>query len=223
VGLLFFIAIACIYLELHLMTGALGLVSAFCFILFFWSKWLGGTAGTLEILLFIFGLFGLAMEIFVMPGVGVFGLTGVLSLVASLVMASQTFSMLDEEHGIEDATRTMGMLGGSIIAVAVVAMTISRYLPQIPFLKHMVLTPPGSLGGDASQPRLRPDSLSGGGALVGRHGTASTLLRPAGKAEIDGRVVDVVSDGGMIAAGSLIEVVHASQNRIVVRETESRT
>jgi membrane-bound serine protease (ClpP class) len=49
------------------------------------------------------------------------------------------------------------------------------------------------------------------------------LLRPAGKAEIDGRVVDVVSDGGMIAAGSLIEVVHASQNRIVVREAESRT
>ena len=96
VGLLFFIAIICVYLELHLMTGVLGLISALCLILFFWSKWLGGTADSLEILLFVFGIVCVAMEIFVLPGVGVFGVTGVLAIAASLVMASQTFNIVDE-------------------------------------------------------------------------------------------------------------------------------
>ena len=70
VGLLFFIAIICVYLELHLMTGILGLISALCLILFFWSKWLGGTADSLEILLFMFGVVCVAMEIFVLPCAG---------------------------------------------------------------------------------------------------------------------------------------------------------
>jgi membrane-bound serine protease (ClpP class) len=97
-------------------------------------------------------------------------------------------------------------------------MLTSRYLPQIPFLRHMVLTPPGSHGlGDPDQPRLKFDTgiLQ---SMIGRGGVTHTLLRPAGKAEIDGRIVDVQSEGGMIAAGTPIEVVSASGNRIVVRE-----
>ena len=54
-GLLFFIGFVSIYLELHTMTGAFALLSALCFGLFFWSKVLGGTAGSLEIVLFILG------------------------------------------------------------------------------------------------------------------------------------------------------------------------
>ena len=117
VALLFFIAIICVYLELHLMTGILGLISALCLILFFWSKWLGGTADSLEILLFMFGVVCVAMEIFVLPGAGVFGVTGVLSIAASLVMASQTFNILDEGQNLEEATRTLGTLGIALLAV----------------------------------------------------------------------------------------------------------
>lgn len=218
-GLLFFVAIICIYIELHMMSGLLGLVAGFCFILFFWAKWLGGTAGGLEILLFLFGLGCLGMEIFFVPGVGVFGLTGVLSLVASLVLASQTFSLVDQEHSFEDATKTLGTLGISILAVTGVAMTISRYLPQIPFLKDMILIPPGSVSlSDPDQPRLKMDSVAGSDSRIGRTGFSRTLLRPAGKAEIDGRLVDVVSDGSMIAADRPIEIVQVTRNRIVVRE-----
>ena len=72
-------------------------------------------------------------------------MTGVLSIAASLVMASQTFNILDEGQNLEEATRTLGTLGIALLAVGAVAMTISRYLPQIPFLKHMILTPPGAM------------------------------------------------------------------------------
>ena len=221
-GLLFFVGIICIYLELHFMTGLLGIVSAVCFGLFFWSKMLGGTAGWLEIVLFVLGMGCIAMEIFVVPGFGVFGVSGGLLIFASLVMASQTFNNLEPGRDISDATQTLGTLSASIIAVIVIAMSISRFLPRIPILNQLILTPPGmneSLNPD--EPRLRPeltDSLVG--SLQGAHGTAMTVLRPSGKATIDGRVVDVVSDGGFIGEGDAIEVVRVTGNRIVVRQIQ---
>jgi len=54
--------------------------------------------------------------------------------------------------------------------------------------------------------------------LVGQEGTAVTGLRPAGKAKIHGRLIDVVSDGPFIPADRRIEVVAVSGNRVVVRE-----
>lgn len=224
VGLLFFIAIICVYLELHLMTGILGLISALCLILFFWSKWLGGTADSLEILLFLFGLVCVAMEIFVLPGAGVFGVTGVLAIAASLVMASQTFNIVDEGQNLEEATRTLGTLGIALLSVGAVAMTISRFLPQIPFLKHMILTPPGAVAlADPNRPHLRPEMTVTADPLLGRIGVARTLLRPSGKAEIEGRLVEVVTEGGMIAPGRAVEVIMAQGSRIVVREVTAGT
>ena len=51
----------------------------------------GGPAGWLEVLLFLAGIVCLMLEVFVLPGVGVFGLAGGLLVIVSLVLASQTF------------------------------------------------------------------------------------------------------------------------------------
>lgn len=219
-GLLFFVGIICIYLELHFTTGLLGIISALCFGLFFWSKFLGGTAGWLEVLLFIMGLACLAIEIFVVPGLSVFGISGGLLLLASLVMASQTFGNLESGRDVEAATETLKTLCIAVVAVIGTAMALSRFLPAIPIFNQMVLVPPGS-SVHPEEPQLRPDLTSGAGTqppLVGRFGTATTVLRPAGKAEIDGRLVDVVSDGPFVSEGARIEVVRVAGNRIVVRQ-----
>ena len=52
---------------------------------------------------------------------------------------------------------------------------------------------------------------------LGKKGRASSALRPAGIAEIEGERVDVVSDGEMIDAGQFVEVTRVDGNRIVVR------
>ena len=52
---------------------------------------------------------------------------------------------------------------------------------------------------------------------LGKQGRASSPLRPAGIAEIEGERVDVVSDGELIDAGQLVEVTRVDGNRIVVR------
>lgn len=220
-GLLFFVGIICIYLELHFTTGLLGIISALCFGLFFWSRFLGGTAGWLEVLLFIMGMACLAIEIFVVPGLSVFGISGGLLILASLVMASQTFGNLESGRDIETATETLQTLCVAVVAVIGTAMLLSRFLPAIPVFNQMVLAPPGGSLHDPAEPRLRPDLASSAGqaaALVGRTGIAMTVLRPAGKAEIDGRLMDVVSDGPFVSEGARIEVLRVAGNRVVVRQ-----
>src|SRR5262249_27254250 len=86
--LLLFIGMFMLVLELKLPgIGLPAIVSALAFLLFFWSRYLGGTADQLEIMLFLVGLICLALELFVFPGFGVFGMSGVLLVLVSVVMA----------------------------------------------------------------------------------------------------------------------------------------
>ena len=77
--LLLFVGAFMLVVELKLPgIGLPGIVSALAFLLFFWSHYLSGTADQLEIILFLIGLVCLALEIFVFPGFGIFGMSGVL-------------------------------------------------------------------------------------------------------------------------------------------------
>ena len=187
---------------------------------------MGGTAGWLEVVLFVLGAACLLLEVFVVPGFGVFGISGGLLILASLVLASQTWGQSTTGYDLRELAKTMGTLSGAIVAVVAVALAINRFLPQIPFMNQMILSPPGSSPGVSSnEPMLRPDLMSGmaatsgpGRVNVGARGTALTVLRPAGKAQIDDDFYDVISDGPFIERGASIEVVEASRNRIMVRE-----
>ena len=59
------------------------------------------------------------------------------------------------------------------------------------------------------------------GHLVGKKGTAQSVLRPAGIAVIEGERVDVVTEGTFVDAGSSIEVLSADGHRVVVREVSA--
>ena len=97
--------IAAVRRVLHARAGAeapgIGLpaiTAGLAFLLYFWSSYLGGTADQLEILLFLVGLICLALELFVFPGFGVFGMSGVLLVLTSVVMASHTFIWPTQEY-----------------------------------------------------------------------------------------------------------------------------
>lgn len=220
VVLLFIIGIGSLYLELHFPSGAFGILSVVCFALFFWSKFLGGTAGWLEVVLFALGAGCLALEIFVIPGFGVFGLSGILLMLASIVMASQSWGNLEPFADIRQVGLTLATFTAAIVAVGIAGFALSYALPSVPLFGDMVLRPPGETA-RSLEPRLAPELQPGPGDpfsdLVGERGTAASLLRPAGKADFRGRMIDVVSDGPFIPEGTPIEVVQVSGNRIVVR------
>ncbi len=223
-GFLLFLGIMFLYIEAHFFTGFFGILSALCFAVFFWGKFLGGTAGWLEVIVFLLGLTLLLLEIFVIPGFGVFGISGILLLLASLVMAFQTFGNYEVGSDWYNLLSTAGTLSGTLAAVIVSGASLSHMLPQMAFFSGMILNP--DMNTATNGPRLRPD-LSGelstnasgiGPHLVGLRGTAQTLLRPSGKAMIDGHIYDVVSEGGFIQHAAEIEVIQVRGNRISVRE-----
>jgi membrane-bound serine protease (ClpP class) len=221
--LLFMIGIICIYLEVYTMTGFFGIGSALCFAVFFWSRFLGGTAGWLEVVLFIFGLALIALEIFVMPGFGVFGVSGGLAVVFALILASQTFVIPTTDEQTHQLSRTLGTLSGSIVACAAIAIVLGRYMPKMPGIKNMILAPASAAEGPLLDPSLvgsdqSPTSLiEQDVALLNQPGVAFTTLRPAGRAQINGKLIDVVSEGDFIDPGQQIEVIEVTGNRVVVR------
>lgn len=221
--LLITLAIICIYLELHLPTGLFGILAAVLFALFFWSRFLGGTAGTLELVLFVLGIGLLAIEIFVIPGFGVFGVSGVLLMLAALVMASHTFAGMSTGEKFEESLSSLGSLAAALATVVVVAILLNRFLPSIPFLNKLILTPPGYAAAGSGGPLLNPALSSvavSGPVQVGEVGTAGSVLRPSGKGVFGDKFIDVVSDGGFIEHGTPIEVVRVAGQRVIVRPVD---
>jgi len=58
-------------------------------------------------------------------------------------------------------------------------------------------------------------------ALVGRSGVATSFLRPAGVVTVDGRRVDVLTEGDFLPAGSLVRVSRVEGARIFVHSLAS--
>jgi membrane-bound serine protease (ClpP class) len=190
-----------------------------CFSLFFWSRFLGGTAGVLELILFLLGFGLLALELLVIPGFGVCGLSGIVLVVASLIMASQTFAGLTAGQTLDRAARGFMPIAGALVTVIAAGFVLSRFLPALPWLNRMILTPPGYI---PEGPRLRPDLLSaetGGPVRIGARCQTVSPLRPAGKVQVGDLLLDVVSEGGWVDAGQAVQVVQVEGNRVVVRAT----
>lgn len=183
--------------------GAAGLVSL---ALFFWGHWLVRLVGWEELLLVGIGVMLLAMEIFVVPG---FGATGVLGLVA--VVAGLGLSLLGAGATWSAIMAAVGRVALAVLLGLAGALAAMRLLPRLPVGRRLILSTELQAGaGYGSAPERDRQWL-------GKRGTATSSLRPAGIAEIEGERVDVVSDGEFIDSGQPLEVIRVDGNRIVVR------
>jgi membrane-bound serine protease (ClpP class) len=217
--LLLLIGGAALYIELHAPgIGVGGFVAAVCFLLFFWSRYLGGTADWLAISLFVAGMACLLLEVFVIPGFGIFGLGGGALVLASLILASQTFIWPRNEYQLERLTYSLLTVAVAGIGVAMIAVLLRNQLPRARLLGGMMLHPPA---GEEAQEIGRREALVDYRELVGSRGTTTTQLTPGGKARFGDRLVDVIADGEVIGRGAAIEVVDVHGNRVLVREVES--
>ncbi len=216
--LLLLIGGAALYAELQAPgIGIGGFVAGLCFLLYFWSRHLEGTAGWLEVLLFAGGVCCILLELFVLPGSAVFGLGGGILVIASLVLASQTFVLPRNEYQMAQLQNSLlGLLGvGAGIVAAAVLMR--RYLPHTPLFSHMMLEPPSDAEREVISHR---ESLVDFEHLLGRHGVATTQLTPSGKARFANELVDVIADGEVVSRGADVVVVEVHGNRVVVRSAE---
>lgn len=206
---------AALYAELHAPGIGVGaFIGAVCFVLYFWSAYLGGTAGWLEVMLFALGAVCLLMEIFVFPGVGIFGLGGGLLVIASLVLASQTYVIPRNEYQMEHVRTSLLTIVGAAAGLMVVTAVMRRFLPHTPMFNRVLLAPPT---GEELQRLSQRESLGRFDHLLNARGSAYTPLVPGGKARIGEELIDVVADGEFIDRGMPVEVVEVYGTRIVVR------
>ena len=182
--------------------------------LFFWSRFLGGTAGWLEVLLFLVGIGCLAIEGFVLPGFGIFGLGGGLLILASLVLASQTFGVFPRNsYQVAEFEQAVWMVGGAVLGSIVAVVLLRRVLPHAPLLNRVFLAPPSV---DEAAAIAQHETLIEAEDLVGARGLTTTPLMPGGKARFGQRILDVIAEGEAIARGVDVVVVEVQGNRIVV-------
>ena len=217
--LLLALGLLCIYIEFKTPGfGLPGITGGSLLVIYFFGHHVAGLAGFEEILLVMAGLVLIALEVFIFPGVGVLAVAGILCVVGGLVMGlvpyvPQTPPGLHEiKSSITDyltsALWELVITGGILL---VGAWLLAKILPKTSLYGALVL-----------QKELTPQDgfVSHTAALyadlTGRPGTAITLLRPAGTAEINGQRYDVVSNGGYIAAGTRIRVIQIEGSRIVV-------
>ncbi len=195
--------------------GLPGFIALLCFVLFFWSKFLHGTATGLEVMLFVVGILCVLIEIFVAPGTMVFGIGGGLMIVSSIILASQTFVLPTNAYQLKEMPISLGVfivgLAGGMVAVGL----IRRYLPDTPYFNNMILQPPREA---ELEQRLSREQLVQWAHLSGKRGVTTTALFPSGKALFGDQMVDVMSAGEMIEKGASVVVVDVIGSRVLVRE-----
>lgn len=218
-GMLLFVGLFMLILELKLPgVGLPAIISALAFLLFFWSHYLGGTADQLEILLFLVGVVCLALELFVFPGFAVFGLSGILLILVSVIMASHTFLWPTNKYEYDQMAGTLMEVTGSIVLVTAGAVLVGRYLPSLPLFRRMILVPVPAGGQlDESTGKPMPDSEATYYYLLGEVGSTTTALKPTGKARFGDVLVDVTADGFYIEPGAAVQVLEVQGAKVIVK------
>jgi membrane-bound serine protease (ClpP class) len=199
--------------------GLPAVIAAVAFLLFFWSHYLSGTADQLEIILFLIGLVCLALELFVFPGFGIFGMSGILLMLCSIVLASHTFVWPTHDYEYQELGHTLLQVTAMLIAVGGCAMVLARYFPSLPLLNRLILKPEPwtSVEPDDSAARPATEGYESLSFLIGETGRTTSPLRPTGKAQFGGLLIDVTADGAYVEADSLVEVVDVQGPRVVVK------
>lgn len=217
-GLLIMAIVGGIYFELQ--TPGVGfpiIIAISAALLYFAPHYLEGLAAHWEILLFIAGLALLIVEIFVVPGFGLPGISGIILIFSSLVL-SMIFNIGFDFQFVPPGRVLSRLL--LVISASIMGFFLSIWLGK------KLITAETRFGSLAFKTVLTKDegfmaqdmSLT---RFVGREGITLTFMRPAGKVEIDGDVMDAVSNIGLIDKGERVIVTRFENAQLVVDKIEA--
>lgn len=213
-GLLIMLIVGGIYFELQTPGIGFPLIAALtgC-LLYFAPLYLEGLADNWEIIAFILGVILLLLEIFVIPGFGVAGISGIVLIVGALVFAAIDKVSFEFPGDLaQTVTRSLFL----VISSSVIALCLSMWLGaklfgsrRWAFALHAEQRPEdGFVGVDMD---IRKE--------VGKTGVAVTDLRPAGKVKVDGEIYDAVSVlGDYIVKDSVVIIKKYQSGQLYVEK-----
>ncbi len=193
--------------------GIPGRIAILCFSVLFSGNFLLGQVGSVELILFLLGVVLLVIEIFVIPGFGVAGISGIVLMLSSLVLAQQDFIVPDFDWQWSVLQQNLLMVLASAVGAFVVFGIGAMALKRAPGFNRLALqtTQDAALGYS-----VQDSDVSG--RYLGKRGITLTTLRPVGNIEIDDELLQAEADGEYLDRGVQVEVTEVSGNRMVVRK-----
>jgi membrane-bound serine protease (ClpP class) len=191
--------------------GLFGAAAALALALLVGAPALAGITSWWPLLVVLLGAALVLVEIFLIPGVGIIGFLGGACMLVGLV-AGFLDAPLSSPEGRDDLTTAIGVVaGGGILAIGT-AWALLRAVPESRLLRRAIL---GTTTGSVRESMLASNT---GAVPVGAHGTALSPLRPVGKAEFAGVLMDVQAIGPVIDTGARIVVVRSTPYALDVEQ-----
>jgi membrane-bound serine protease (ClpP class) len=196
-GLLLTLGLLGLLIEMQTLHGIAGVIGVGALALFFGTHVYAGFSNGFVILLAVLGVLGILYELHIVPGHGAPGILGGIMLLAAVLLA----------FGIPFFIIALQTVATAIVLTVLVFWMISRQLPENAWMTRLTFA--------AAQ---GPDYVASSdySTLRGQSGFAASYLRPAGVALIDGRRVDVLTQGEFIPEGTPIRVTRVEGARIFV-------
>lgn len=214
-GVLILIIIGGIYFELQ--TPGVGfpiLASVVAAILYLVPYYLNGLAANWEIVVFLVGLLLIALEVFVIPGFGVAGISGLILTIGGLSLVMINNDMFDfsfvpsGEVFTAVMTTLVGLLGALILMMlGGVSFTETKFFKRVALMDVQ-----DAKEGYTANFRSR--------SYMGEQGTAFTVLRPSGKVQIGDDVLDAYTRGEFIDEGETIMVIGEEGTSLKVKKVD---
>ncbi|MCK9291784.1 MAG: NfeD family protein [Bacteroidales bacterium] len=216
-GILIMLIVGGLYFELQ--TPGIGFplgVAVFAALLYFAPLYLEGIATYWEIILFGFGIVLLLVEIFALPGFGVVGILGLIFIITGLSLA-----MVDTVSTGPFYVDVMPLLRA--VFIVIIAAFLSLVLSLYASRKLLTTTTFGRLALDTVQDSAEgfTSAFSDYSMMIGKTGTAYSILRPAGKVMIDNDIFDATVTSGFVDEGEKVEVVGYQTGQLFVKRSEA--
>lgn len=215
-GFLILIILGGIYFEMQ--TPGIGFplaASIAASVVYFAPLYIDGLAANWEIIIFVIGIILIGVEVFVLPGFGVAGISGIILAITGLTLSLLDNVIFDFTNVDSSAFITAlltvvgGMFGGIVLSLYLGQKLVSQ--THGPFSRIALQTSQNIEDGYVSVD-------SGYKKIVGKTGVAATVLRPSGKIMVDDELYDARSTEGFIDKDDTVQVMGFSSGQLNVRK-----
>jgi len=196
-GILLSLGVLGLLIEMQTLHGIAGAIGVGSLALFFGTHVYAGFSDGVVIALAVLGVLGILLELHVFPGHGLSGALGLLALAAAVFLA----------FGAAFSVVAIQAISIAIVLSVVLFTVFVRMAPQSAYFRRITFT-------NVQGPEFVANRDFQG--LVGHMGVATSYLRPAGVAHVDGERVDVLTEGDFLPAGSAIRVSRVQGSRVFV-------
>lgn len=213
-SILIMIIVGGIYVEMK--TPGIGLPIAIAItaaLLYFTPLYMDGYAQNWEIVIFVLGLILIAFEIFVIPGFGVAGISGIIMVAGGLFLSLVGNVDLDFDGVSNDQVlkSMITVIVGIFMSFMLIIFLISRIGKEGSVLRNIALT--SDQEGFISVPEEQKQ-------FIGQTAIAATVLRPSGKVILKGNYYDAVANRGFIDQGKTVKVIKYENSQLYVVQVD---